>query len=194
MTTDSTNDAPRRGRGCLWGCGGCLGILVASVCVIAAGILILRALRPDPEKLYAGASDPVAEAAIENVLINAGVQGAQVTVIPTKGGDDQLAYIVLDESSGFSADNLAQGGDAGLANALLQLDSANKAQELNIGPVAMEYRDQSGEPLFVVATDQENIQAFASGEISREELLAGTEIDLTNLLGGIDALSESTGN
>jgi hypothetical protein len=167
---------------------------VASICVVVAGFFVVRALRPNPEKLYAGASDPVAEAAIENVLFNAGVQGARVTVIPTKGGDDQLAYIVLDESSGFSADSLARGGDAGLANALLQLDAANRSQDLNIGPVAMEYRDGSGEALFVVATDQENIQAFASGEMSREELLAGTEIDLTNLLGGIDALSETTGN
>lgn len=193
MAEGASRQKSRSGRGCLWGCGGCLGLVIASACLVVAGFVIIRALRPNPEVLFSGASDPVAEAAVENALNNAGIFGARVTVIPTKGSDEQLAYVVLDEMSGFSMEGLAEGGDEGLANALLQLDAANRSQDLNIGQVAMEYRDERGEPLFVVATDQEDIEAFAAGEISREELLAGTELDLSNLLGGIDALSETSG-
>jgi hypothetical protein len=152
----------------------------------------LRALRPDPEKLFSGASDPFAESVLENLLINAGVQGAQVTVIPIKDSDKQLAYIVFDDSSGVSMGNLLQGGDEGLASVLLQLDEVNRTQNLNIGPVAMEYRGESGDPLFTVVTDQENISAFAAGEISQEELLSGTDIGLDNLLGGIDLFSDAS--
>ena len=103
------------------------------------------------------------------------------------------SQLVLDEASGSSMGGLTQGGDMGLASTLLQLDAANRSQNLNIGSVAMEYRDESGEPLFVVATDQEKMSAFAAGEISKEELLLGTDIGLSNLLGGIGALSDAAG-
>jgi len=81
----------------------------------------------------------------------------------------------------------------GLANALLQLDQANRDQNLNIGPVAMEYRDANGDPVIVVATEESQISAFAAGQISREELLAGTEVDLSSILGGVEALSGAAG-
>jgi hypothetical protein len=184
---------PGRGRGCRWGCGGCLGLSVLAACVVLGGFVAMRALRPDPKELYSGASDPVAEAAVSQALSDVGVEGARVSVIPIKGSQEQLAYIVLDDSAGFSASELAQGGEQGFANALRQLDEANRSQDLNIGQVAMEYRDETGEPMFVVATPQEDIQAFAAGEIDRDQLLAGTEVDLSNLLGGIDELSQSVG-
>lgn len=193
MANSTAPGKPKRSRGCLWGCGGCLGLIAASLCLMVAGYFVLRALRPNPTELLSGASDPVAEAAVESALVSAGVQGAKVTVIPLKGSDQQLVYVVFDEASGFSMEGLAQGGDQGLANALLQLDAANRSQGLNLGPVALEYRDETGAPLLVVATDQENIGAYAAGQISREELLAGTDIDLTNLLGGIDALYNAAG-
>ena len=193
MTEGTAPENSKRGSGCLRGCGGCLGLIAASLLIVIAAFMILRARRPNPKELFSGASDPVAEAAIENVLTRAGVHGAQVTVIPIKGSDKQLAFIVLNEASGFSMGSLAQGGDQGLASALLGIDAANRSQNLNIGSVAMEYRDESGEPLFVVATDQDKMSAFAAGEISKEELLLGTDIGLSNLLGGIGALSDAAG-
>ncbi len=183
----------RGGRGCLWGCFGCLGLLAITVCVLAAAWALFAAMGPNPRKLYSGASDPVAEAALEEALANAGLYGAGITVLPIKGSSQQLAYIVLDEARGFSAADLAAGGDQGFLQVLQEIDTANRSQGLGIGQVAMEYRDESGEPLFVVAADQAGIQAFAAGEIDREELLRNTEVDLSNLLAGYEAFSEASG-
>lgn len=193
MTEDTAPDNSKRGGGCLGGCGRCLGIIVGGLAIVVLAFVVLRALRPDPNKLFSGASDPFAEAVLEDMLISAGVQGAQVTVIPIKGSDKQLAYIVFDDSSGLSMGSLTRGGEENLAGALLQLDAANRSQDLNIGPVAMEYRGESGEPLFSVVTDQEDISAFADGEMSREELLSNTDINLANLLDGVDLLSNASG-
>lgn len=193
MMESPAPESSKRGGGCSRGCGRCLGIVVVALAVVVIAFVALRALRPNPNKLFSGASDPFAEAALENLLINAGVQGAQVTVIPVKGSDKQLAYIVFDDSSGFSMGDLTRGGDEGLGNVLLQLDAVNRSQNLNIGPVAMEYRGEGGDPLFVVVTDQDNISAFAAGEMSREELLSGTDIDLSNILSGVDLLSDASG-
>lgn len=100
---------------------------------------------------------------------------------------------MLDDAAGLSAGELGQGGEQGLARALQEIDAANREQGLKIGQVAMEYQDESGQPLFVVAAEEEDIGAFAAGEIDREQLLGGTEVGLSNLLGGIEAMSQAEG-
>lgn len=175
------------------GCPSCLGCLGASVFLVllSVGVVALvQRLGPDPEELLSGPIDPVASAAYQEVLEASGFDGARVRVIPIKGSDEQLAYIIFDETSGFSgADNLEE-NEAAIDNAIRGLAEANRSQDLGVGAVAVEYRDETGESLFTFAARQETVEAYADGEITREELLSETEVDFSSFLSQVQQLAE----
>ena len=162
--------------GCL-SCLGCLGALVIVVLVSAGVLAVVQRLGPDPEKLLSGPYDPVASAAFQEVLAASGFEGVQVRVIPIKGSDEQLAYIVLDETAGFTGPDTLEGNEAAIDNAIRGLADANRSQDLGVGSVAVEYRDEDGQRQFTFATRQETVEAYADGEISRRELLSETEVE-----------------
>ncbi len=161
-------------------------LLLVSVGVIA----VLQRLGPDPEQLLSGPVDPVASAAYQEVFAASGFEGVQVRVIPITGSDEQLAYIVLDETAGFSGADTLEGNEAAIDNAIRGLAEVNRSQDLGVGTVAVEYRDETGQSLFTFAARQETIEAYADGEITRDELLSETEVDLSSFLGQLQRLAE----
>lgn len=175
--------------GCL-SCLGCLGALVLVVLVSAGALAVVQRLGPDPEELLSGPVDPVASAAYQEVLEASGFDGAQVRVIPIKGSDEQLAYIIFDETSGFSGADTLEENEAAIDNAIRGLAAANISQDLGVGAVAVEYRDETGESLFTFAARQETIEAYADGEITRDELLSETDVDLSSFLSQVQQLAE----
>ena len=105
---DQTTVAPKKSRrGCI-GCAGCLVVLVIIIAICGGtyflGPSLLRSaglIQPTAEELYSGAPDPVASQAVEEVLLDAGIEGASAIVIPTKGRNGQLAVISFDSSTKF---------------------------------------------------------------------------------------------
>jgi hypothetical protein len=155
-----------------------LGLLV---CLAGGAVLffpsIMAAIRPDARVLYGAAPDPVASAHLNSILDDAGLEGTNALVIPIKGEAGQIAIITLDESAGFQGTN-AEGFDS-LVRSLAQ---ANQEGGYNISRVALDYRDPEGNDLFAVTVDQDSVEAYANGEITRRQLLANTDVDLSNLL------------
>lgn len=179
-----------RGRkGCLT-CLGCFGILLVVSLVLVGAVTVILNLGPDTEELLSGPIDPVASAAYEQVFAVSGFDGAQVRVIPLKGSDEQLAYIVLDETAGFSGAGTAEGNLAAINSAIIGLANANRAQDLGVSAVAVEYRDETGNRLFTFAAPQESIESYADGDISQEQLLSETEVDLSSFLSQVQQLAE----
>ena len=175
--------------GCL-SCLGCLGASVFLVLLSVGVVALVQGLGPDPEELLSGPVDPVASAAYQEVLEASGFDGAQVRVIPIKGSDEQLAYIIFDETSGFSGADTLEENEAAIDNAIRGLAAANISQDLGVGAVAVEYRDETGESLFTFAARQETIEAYADGEITRDELLSETDVDLSSFLSQVQQLAE----
>ena len=173
------------------GCLGCLGAFVLLVVVSVGVVAVVRLLGADTEELLSGPYDPVASAAYQEVLAASGFDGAQVRVIPIKGSDEQLAYIVLDETAGFSGADTVEGNEAAIDNAIRGLAEANRSQDLGVGVVAVEYRDETGQSLFTFAARQETVEAYADGEITRDELLSETEVDLSSFLSQVQQLAEA---
>jgi hypothetical protein len=193
MTATVVAAKPKRKRsGCL-ACLGCSGCLFLIAIALVAGAILLPALRADTEELLSGAPDPIASAAYQEVLDFSGLSGTWVTVIPVKGTDEQLAYIVFDETAGFAGAGSIEANELAFLSIVNGLAAANQAQDLNVGVVAVEYRDENGNSLFTFATPQEAVESFAAGESSQADLLAETEVDLASLLGQARQLAEEAG-
>ena len=175
--------------GCL-SCLGCFGAIVILVLLSVGVIALIQRLGPDPEDLLSGPIDPVASAAFQEVFVASGFDGVQVRVIPIKGSDEQLAYIILDETAGFSGADTLEGNETAIDNAIRGLAEANSSQDLGVGTVAVEYRDETGQNLFTFAARQETIEAYADGDITRDELLSETEVDLSSFLSQVQQLAE----
>ena len=175
--------------GCL-SCFGCLGAIVILALLSVGVVAVVQGLSPDPEDLLSGPIDPVASAALQEVFVASGFDGAQVRVIPIKGSDEQLAYIILDETAGFSGADTLEGNETAIDNAIRGLAAANRSQDLGVGSVAVEYRDEEGQSLFTFAARQESVEAYADGEITRDELLSETEVDLSSFLSQVQQLAE----
>ncbi len=182
-----------RGRGCCFLGGGCLALFALFVCLAGGAVLALPAvvayLRPDASVHYASAPDPVASAHLNSLLDEAGLDGASALVIPITGEAGQIAIITLDESAGF------QGTDeAGFDELVRGLAQANRDGDYGISRVALDYRDPDGNDLLAVTVDQANLEAYANGQITRRELLANTDVDLSNLLAAFQTYTDAEGN
>jgi hypothetical protein len=145
-------------------------------------VVLPAVLGPSPDDLAGGAPDPVASAALTLTLNEAGLEGARALVFPIRGSDQQFAYIVLDDAAGFAGADTVAGNEQAFVSAIEGLSEANREGDLNLGVVAMEYRDESGATLFSVAASQENVEAYASGAIGKEQFLKGADADLSSLL------------
>jgi len=102
LSAQNSTPTKKSRRGCI-GCIGCFGLIALTLIVCGGswffGPSLLRAvnfLPPDPVELYSGAADPVATDAVETLLVDAGFEGANAVVLPTKGRNKQLAVIMLD--------------------------------------------------------------------------------------------------
>jgi hypothetical protein len=169
-------------------CGGCLGIpLLGCFCIVVVGAL-WQMLRPNARDIYSGAPDLAAGADVSQALIDSGVQGASVLVIPIKGTSGQIAIITLDESRGFigfsagSADNLQI-----VVNNIVQ---ANRQGDYHIEQLSIDYRDASGESSLAFTATMSAAESYAVGAISRREFIGNVDFNLTDTLRyfGIDQI------
>jgi hypothetical protein len=164
-----------------WGCIGCLGCLAVPlvIAMIVAVPIVLRLLGiigPDPEKMFGGAADPVASAAVERSLLEAGVSGARAVVLPIDGRDGQIAIITLEQTS--STEGSAQ---EAFTRTLQGLAAANREGH-RIEQVAIDLRDEEGNPSLGITVGQDAVEAYAAGQISQNEFLGEVEVDLSDLI------------
>jgi len=177
-------------RGCF-----CCGVPVAvgglCLCVALFAFFVLpNVIGPSPDDLAGDAPDPVASAALTLMLNESGLEGARALVFPIRGSDQQFAYIILDDAAGFACAECVEGSEQAFHAAVTGLSEANREGDLRLGVVAMEYRDESGATLFSVATSQDNVEAYASGAIGKEQFLSSADADLSSLLAQIPELAE----
>lgn len=192
MTQQSTTTSRR--SPIRWFCAGCAVLIVGicCVCLLATSPFVLRQLGilgPDPEKMFGGAPDPAASAAVNEALIDAGIEGARAVVIPIEGGEGQIAVITLEQTTTTTGDP-----EEAMALALQGLTAANQ-EGYNIERVAVDIRDENGDPSIGITADQESVEAYTNGEITRSEFLQAVEVDLSDLLDPdqVDLLMEEVG-
>jgi hypothetical protein len=172
-------------RGCI-GCVGCLGLIALAILVCGGSWLLgpallrsINLLPPDPVELYSGAADPVASDAVETLLVDAGFEGANAVVLPTKGRNKQLAVIMLDGSSKVGG----SGRDA-TEEAMMKLfrGLADADPNFNLERMVTAFLDENGDPLVAITAPQQAVDDFARGRISRGEFLRHVDADFSALL------------
>ena len=149
---------------------------------------LLRGSRPTARDLYSGAPDRAAGEDVSNALVSAGVQGASVLVIPIKGSAGQIAIITLDESRGYTGFGAA-GADS-LKTVVTNIVNADRAGNLAIEQLSIDYRDSSGKSSLSFTTGMDEASAYAAGEITREEFVGDVDFNLIDTLRyyGLDQL------
>jgi hypothetical protein len=183
---NQTPVAPKKSRrGCI-GCAGCLiGIFILiAICggTFFLGPSLLRSaglVQPDAEELYSGAPDPVASQAVEEVLLDAGIEGASAIVIPTKGRNGQLAVISFDSSTKFRESG-KEAAEETFMKTLSGLSEAN-AKGLKLERAVASYNDDKGDPLLALTAPQSAIESYSAGQMSRNEFLREVDADLSAL-------------
>jgi len=187
--TQTIVETPTNRSSCLRrGCFGCLALTGLTVCLgvvlIFAGPSLMRATGlagPTTEEIYSGAADPVASAAVEEILTSAGVSGAWVRVIPMKGGDGNVALITLDASAGVTGTGSEAGNKQAFEEIIRELAAADQAG-MNLSHVVVDYRDENGESLISLGASQEDINAYAAGELAENQFLYQVEVDFSRLI------------
>ena len=151
--TPSSKRSPFR-----WFCAGCAALFVGMccICLLATSPFVLRQLGilgPDPERMFGGAPDLAASAAVNDALLDAGIEGARAVVIPIEGEDGQIAVITLEQTTTTNGNP-----EEAMALALQGLTAANQ-EGYNIERVAVDIRDEYGEPSIGITADQESVDA-----------------------------------
>jgi hypothetical protein len=154
--------------------------------------MVLRSSRPTAQELYSGAPDLVAGQSVSDALVEAGVQGASVLVIPIQDSQGQIAIITLDESQGYAG--FGSPASNNLQIVIGNIVSANRARALHIEQLSIDYRDQTGESSLAFTTSMEKAEAFADGHITQQEFIGDVDFDLVDTLRyyGLDQLLEAT--
>jgi hypothetical protein len=192
------NPPRKKRRGC-FSCTGCLAAIIVVPLVLVAllwggSVLLDRIglLNPAAEDLYSGAADPVASEAMETVMVEAGIEGARAVVLPVEGSSGQLVVITID--SGTSLSGTGEGiGEEALMQALRGLSQANRDGDLNLERAVVDWRDENGEPFASITASQATIDAYANGEMSRQEFLSAVDVDVSQLLDLIELDSITRG-
>jgi len=179
-----TNRSSCRRRGCF----GCLALIGITIClagvIIFAGPPLMRAAglaSPTAEEIYSGAADPVASAAVEEILTTAGISGARARVIPMKGGDGNVALITLDDTALVTGAGSEAGNKQAFEQIIRELAAADQAG-MNLSHVVVDYRDENGDSLISLGASQDDINAYAAGELAQNQFLYQVEVDFSRLI------------
>jgi hypothetical protein len=143
-------------------------------------------------EVYELAPDLVASENLSQVFSELGIPGVKVYVIPLKDQSTQGAFIILDASAGYQGLNpLEDKGDL-FMYILQDIIRRDRAENLRLSHVTVEFRDEVGESAFAFTAQQALIAQYADGLITRDEFFGSIEIDLLNTLKylGIDSLLE----
>lgn len=181
-------DQPSRSNCRRRGCIGCLALFGLSICLgallIFAGPALLRAVGvgpPSTEDFYGGAPDPVASQAVEEILSSAGVSGSRAWVIPIKGGDGNVALITLDDSANVFGAGSEAANQQAFEQVIRDLAAADEAG-MNLSHVVVDVRGENGETLVSMGASQDDINAFAAGQLAQNQFLYQVEVDFSRLI------------
>jgi len=187
MAIDYESPPPKRRRGCLSCLVAVVGIVALCAVVWFLAPTVMTALglsSPGAEELYSGASDPAANQAVEEVLVGSGIEGASARVIPIKGSDGQLAVITLGDASSIDWSE-SSSVEEGFLNTVRALSQVN-AQGLGVERAVIDVRGEDGQPFIAITASQASIDAYANGEIDRDEFVRSVDADLDGLLELVD--------
>lgn len=185
----------KRGRCCLY------AILIPLVTVACLAGLVLAGPKlaswlgifgMEAKEAYEAAPDLVASQSLTQTFSDLEIPGVKVYVIPIKNQPTQGAFIILDESAGYQGlDPLNTNSDVFLT-ILEDLAAKNRAEDLRLAHVTVDYRDEKGDTATAFTVDQDLIDQYVDGSISREEFFGNIEIDVMHTLQylGIDGLLE----
>lgn len=188
MPPTVVHSPPKRSSCLRRGCFGCLALIGITILLggvlVFAGPSLMRAIGvagPTAEEIYSGAVDPVASTEVEEILTTAGVTGARARVIPMKGGDSNVALITLDGSAGALGTGSESGNEQAFEEIIRELAAADEAG-MNLSHVVVDYRDENGESVISFGASQDDINAYAAGELARNQFLYQVEVDFSRLI------------
>ena len=171
----------RRRHGCLR--AGCLVVGIAFLVVLAlvgwvyarqSGLIARAGLAQPPEqRLLGGRPNAVAAAALKAQLLAGGFSdaGLNVVVMPVTGKGYSLAVAVMDVSQGFHA----EASSDVLLDCIKLLGTSDAATQYAIARVAVHFYDETGHKVVSLTAATPDIQAYAAGQITRDEFLQAME-------------------
>jgi hypothetical protein len=189
-TRAQTTQKPR-GRGCLWGCIGILGIfLFGGICILISPFVLsaIGFIGQPADIVYGAAPDPYASAQIQETFDQASIEGVRVYVIPEQGSNNQTAFIILDSAQGFDGfTDLEQSAtedvvDARVDAVLVDLAERNRKENLRIVRVAIDYRDEMGESFMRMTTPMSDVEDYLAGNLSKEEFYGDFGVGLGDVV------------
>jgi hypothetical protein len=111
--------------------------------------------------------------------------GVTIHVFPLEetGQDRQLAYVLLDESSGFTFDQSDNG--VPVRDHLIWVAESEVADYAFIVRVAVEYVDEAGDSVLAITAPTDVIRQYANGTITEDEFfeLADGRLDMDDMIG-----------
>lgn len=99
-------------------------------------------------------------------------------VLPISGEETQGAFIILDASKGYRGLGPMDKDDPIFLALLKDLVERNRSEALHLAHITVEYRDEKGESQFSFTVDQNVVEDYASGAISREEFYKSVHFNL----------------
>ena len=203
MSEPIQSDTPQKKRGWCF-CAGCIALpFLTALCLVSAFFIVpplanwLGIFGPDAKEVYQYAPDPAASRSLSESFEQLGIPGVKVYVIPIKDEPTQGAFIILDSSAGYRGlDPLNPGGEDEVFLQVIQdITRRNREENLRLGHVTVEYRDENGERATSFTVDQEIVEQYADGLITQEEFFGQIEIDLVGTLEylGIEGMLEEMG-
>jgi len=197
--TDLSDESPpkkkRTGRTCL----GCLVIILLSVCCLISLLLLAPSLLSKlgifgmaASEVYELAPDPYASGQMSQAFEERNIPGVSVYVIPQKSKATQGAFIILDASKGYTGLSPLEGSDAVFVEILQDLVQRNRAENLRISHVTVDYRDENGDTVLAFTAQQEDVEAYADGVITQDEFFKVVHFDLLDTMRrlGVDEFLE----
>jgi len=175
--TAATKSIKPHRHGCRRGCLVVFVLLLVLLCVTVAVLFdVPRRMGLIPshaERLLSGPPDRLTAGALLADFQRAGqpTNGLSVYVLPVKDTKHTLAYIILDPACGYHFVNTGQ--DNPVLAAFVTVARSKNATD--VGRVAVEFRNVTGETLFVMTAPVEAIRRFADGVITRQQFFAKTD-------------------
>ncbi len=163
------------------------------VCLAGALLLTPLALQKlgvfgrQAKDVYQLAPDPVASEQLSQAFAERDIAGVSVYVIPIMGEATQGAFIILDESEGYTGLSPMDDSDEVFIELLQDLTERNRKENLRIAHLTVEYRGEQGESQLSFTVDQENVEQYADELITKEEFFKFVHFDLVETLRNMGA-------
>jgi hypothetical protein len=193
VMSETTPPQPERKKRGWCFCAGCLLLPILAVGCLAAAYFLgprladaLNLFGPEAEEVYAYAPNELAGRELEAIFTAREIPGVRVTVIPIKGENTHGAFITLDASAGYRGLSPLDDEDEVFREVMTEITRRDRALDLNLAHVTVEYRDEMGDSAAAFTAPQSLVEEYAAGTISHEEFFSGVEIDLLRSIDYLD--------